>query len=225
MPLDVDQARQLYDRVGRLQDTQAFYERRALRRLARVARLHEAQRVFELGCGTGRWAEELLRCELPDEAHYVGVDISRTMVGLARHRLAAWQTRAEVRLLDRPETKLPGDDRKFDRFLSTYVLDLVPLPDAQALLKEARRLLAPGGLLGLVSLTHGVTLPSRLVSRIWAAVAVRVPRLVGGCRPLELVDLLAGTGWAIECREVVTSWAVPSEVLVAQRLVASPSNR
>jgi ubiquinone/menaquinone biosynthesis C-methylase UbiE len=217
MPLDARAARRLYDRLGRLQDTQGFYEQRALGRLAAAVRLGDSQRVFELGCGTGRWAAELLRHALRDDACYVGVDISSTMVDLARRRLEPWQARAEVHLVDPAESRLPGDDAAFDRFLSTYVLDLVPFADAHALLKEAWRLLAPGGLVGLVSLTHGVTMASRMVSRAWAAVAARTPQLVGGCRPVELIDLLPDTRWTVECQEVVISWAVPSEVVVASR--------
>jgi ubiquinone/menaquinone biosynthesis C-methylase UbiE len=217
MPLDARAARRLYDRLGRLQDTQAFYEQRALRRMAAAVRLRDSQRVFELGCGTGRWAEELLRRDLRQDAHYVGVDISPTMVDLTRQRLGPWRARAKVHLLDPAESRLPGDDEVFDRFVSTYVLDLVSLADADHLLKEAWRLLAPGGLLGLVSLTHGVNPASRLVSRAWAALATWAPQLVGGCRPVELIDLLPETRWAIESQEVVISWAVPSEVVVARR--------
>jgi SAM-dependent methyltransferase len=73
-------ARALYDRIGRWQDTQRFYEDEATADLIAHADLHQAQSVFEFGVGTGRLAARLLRDHLPATAHYLGIDISATMV-------------------------------------------------------------------------------------------------------------------------------------------------
>src|SRR5262245_2988807 len=89
-------AERFYDRFGANQDLQ-FYENGALARIVASADFDHASAVFELGCGTGRLAERLLRERLPKEAHYVGVDISTTMVGLARERLSPWRGRVDVR--------------------------------------------------------------------------------------------------------------------------------
>jgi ubiquinone/menaquinone biosynthesis C-methylase UbiE len=217
VPLDASGARRFYDRMGRWQDTQRFYEDAATRRLTVAANFAEAGAVFELGCGTGRYAAGLLARELPREARYLGVDVSPTMVGLARERLAAWAPRAEVRLLDPPARTLPGADGSFDRFLAMYVFDLLTADDARALIDEAHRLLRPDGLLALVSLTHGTTPASTAVSSAWGAIATRWPTLAGGCRPIELRELLDASLWRELERDVVTRWAVPSEVLVAVR--------
>jgi ubiquinone/menaquinone biosynthesis C-methylase UbiE len=183
-----------------------------------VAGFGEAVSVFELGCGTGRFAAELLAHELPGDARYVGVDVSPVMVRIARARLAAWAARAELHLLEPPARALPGADGSFTRFVATYVFDLLAADDARALLGEAHRLLAPAGRLALVGLTHGTTPASRAVSGAWGALALRWPGLLGGCRPLELCELLDGSQWRVLSCEVVASWAVPSEVLVAARL-------
>jgi len=201
--------------MGRWQDTQRVYEDAATGRLAQAAKLAEATSVFELGCGTGRLAVGWLAGQLSGEARYLGVDVSPEMVRLARQRLDAWTPRAEVRLLEPPALTLPVADRSFDRFVATYVFDLLSLGDARALIDEAHRVLAPGGLLALVSLTHGATLASRIVAGSWGAVADRWPGLVGGCRPIELRDLIRPGGWGVRERDVVTRWGVPSEILVA----------
>jgi hypothetical protein len=65
----------------------------------------------------------------------------------------------------------------------------------------------------VVSLTHGVTAPARLVSRAWAAVWSRAPGLTGGCRPVTVLPLL--DGWRVEHRSLVTAWALTSEVVIA----------
>jgi ubiquinone/menaquinone biosynthesis C-methylase UbiE len=221
VPLDAEGARRFYDRLGRLQDTQRFYEDSATGRLVRAAGLATARAVFELGCGTGRFAAALLRDELPDDAHFIGVDVSPVMVALARERVARWAPRAEVCLLEPPARTLSGTDGSFDRFIATYVFDLLSADDASALLREAHRLLVPGGLIGLVSLTHGRSLASRIVSDAWGALATRWPALVGGCRPIALGDLLTQEHWHLLDRALITRWCVPSEVLIAARRESS----
>ena len=217
MPLDAQEAARVYDRIGRLQDTQRFYEDPATTRLAELADLGQARSVYELGCGTARFAVGLLRDRLSAQARYVAADVSPKMVGLARRRLEPWAPRARVELVEPPGSELPGEDGAFDRFLAAYVFDLLSAEDAHALLEEARRLLEPQGVLGVVSLTHGTTWPTRLVSRTWSGVSRRWPALLGGCRPIEATELLGSTGWRPRRRELIARFGVPSEVVVAER--------
>ncbi len=218
MPLDALTARRVYDRIGRFQDSQRVYEDAATRRLTHRTALDRCSSVFELGCGTGRYAAELLATVFPSDATYVGMDVSPRMATLARNRLAPWSDRADVGLLDPPALALPGDTRSFDRFLAVYVFDLLSNEDAERLVSEAARLLMPGGVLGVVSLTNGTSTPSRLVSSRWAAVANRWPRLVGGCRPIDGRALVEGPDWSIEHDEVTVKLAVPSQVIIARRI-------
>jgi ubiquinone/menaquinone biosynthesis C-methylase UbiE len=215
VPLTVEQARRTYDRVGRLQDTQVFYERAVTCRLTEIGRFAQARSVVELGCGTGRFAAWLLRNSLERTAYYRGVEVSLKMATLARKRVAPWAPRAEIVLIDPPGRVLPGADGQFDRFVACYVLDLLGYAYVETVLAEARRLLAPEGLLCLVSLTHGVTRTGRVVSDAWETVSERWPASLGGCRPIELATLLDPSVWRIDHREVLTRWGVASEVLVA----------
>src|ERR671910_1215859 len=220
MPLAAEQARRVYDRIGRMQDSQRFYEDAATSRLAELGGFAEARSVFELGCGTGRFAASLLSERLPADARYLGVDVSPKMAALARQRLRQWAPRAEVGLLDPPALELPGEDGGFDRFVATYVFDLLALDHARMLLSEAQRLTGRSGLLCVAGLTHGVTRATQLVSKAWGAVAKRRPSLLGGCRPIELTELLAPDAWRLRDREVIARWGISSEVVVA----AKPEN-
>jgi SAM-dependent methyltransferase len=211
------EARRFYDRFGRKQDAQAFYERSALEDLARHLELERARAIVELGCGTGRFAEELLRDRLAAGATYLGLDLSGTMVSLARRRVERFGRRAEVRQTD-GEPRIAAPDSAFDRFLSTYVLDLLPEAEIYAVLAEAHRVLEPGGLLGLVGLAPGARGLPRAVSSLWRLIHHLRPALVGGCRPLEVAGFLHGAAWRIRHRRVVAPWAIASEIVVAERL-------
>ncbi len=218
-----EEARAFYDAFGSKQDLQRFYEDRPIDALLDHAFFESASAVVELGCGTGRLAERLLRERLSAHATYDGIDVSPTMVGLAEARLRPWAGRARVHLTSGPPA-LPLADAACDRFLSTYVLDLLGEDEIRAALLEAARVLAPGGMLCLASLTFGESLPSRLLSRLWTAVHSRSPRLVGGCRPLRLVPFIP-PGWLVAHREVVCSFGLCTEVLTGTRFASSSAGR
>jgi len=211
--LSIEEARAFYDKFGRKQDRQAFYEAPALEALRANLDLSGARSVFEFGCGTGRFAAELLRVALSPDARYLGVDVSATMLRIASERLAPFAPRATVLPAD-GAPRFPVADASVDRVISTYVLDLLPEASIREALGEARRVLGTGGSMGLVGITAGTTPLSRVVMGAWSRISVRRPRWVGGCRPLDLAGLL-GTAWRIRFRRVVVAWGIASEVLVA----------
>jgi SAM-dependent methyltransferase len=211
-----ERARRLYDRIGRFQERQSFYEDPAVDALVEAAGFGEARSVVELGCGTGRLAARLLGDHLPPDARYLGFDVSPTMVGLARDRLAAWPDRAAVLLVD-GSWPLPVAEGGADRFLGTYVLDLLSAADTAAALADAHRALQPGGRLCLCGLTHGATPAARVLERLWLRVWQRWPAALGGCRPVAIAPALDPNQWAVEHDEVLTAWGLSSEVLVAVR--------
>ena len=210
------QARRIYDRIGGWQDTRPLSERRALDALVERAAFECAGAVLEFGCGTGRLAARLLSERLPAGARYLGLDVSPRMVGLARAAVAPWGERARVDLTG-GSVELPAGDGSFDRFVSTYVLDLLSPADAAALLGEAHRVLRPGGLLALASLTPGQTPIARALTGAWRAVWRLDPALLGGCRPVTLVPQLAPGLWTLRASLTVTDLVLASEVVVAER--------
>ena len=214
MELTRSQARTFYDRFGAKQDTQAFYEDAALGELIAHASFEKAESVFEFGCGTGRFASRLLAKHLPASARYSGIDISQTMIDIARQRVSHYEERASVALSD-GSIFFPQRDRSVDRVISTYVLDLLPEADILQAVSEARRVLTPDGKLCLVGLTKGTRPVSRLVAGLWSALFRLHAPIVGGCRPVLLASFVSPQSWSIEYRDVITQFGVPSEVLVA----------
>ncbi|MFQ5509503.1 MAG: class I SAM-dependent methyltransferase [Leptospirillia bacterium] len=212
-----DQARDFYDGFGVRQDRQAWYESCGMNALAAHGGFGSARSVFELGVGTGRLAERLLSHYIPAHTQYLAVDLSATMAGLARTRLERFGERVRVKVSDGSLT-IPLTDGEADRFISTYVLDLLSEADIHQVIGEARRILAPGGLLCLAGLTHGVSPVTRLSMALWRTAYRIRPKLVGGCRPLSMVDFLNPEEWEVRYREVTVAFGIPSEVVVAGNL-------
>jgi len=213
------QATTFYNHLGARQDWQAFFEAPATRELITHACFETAQAVFEFGCGTGAFAEQVLAHHLPQEARYLAVDSSATMVRLARSRLERFGARVTVRQTDGSLQFAEGSG-SFDRFVSNYVLDLLSVSDMAQLLAEAHRLLVTNGCVCLVSLTRGSTPLARLVTWTWTRLHAISPWLVGGCRPLELRDYLLHTGFYPDDTQVVTRFSVSSEVVVASKTLS-----
>src|SRR5919109_4073667 len=209
------EARKVYDRLGARQDTQAFYEDPATEFLISHGDVGRANRVFEFGCGTGRFALRLLAEHLPETACYLGVDLSPKMVELARQRLAPYSSRAEVLLTDGspPAVEVMGI---FDRFVSNYVLDLLSEDDIAVVIREAHRMLEPRGVLCLSGLSMGSGPLSHLVARAWTCVHAVRPAVLGGCRPLDLLSWLPPESWQVRHHTRVAPFGVPSEVVIAE---------
>ena len=214
MPLPHTRLRAYYDWLGKKLDTQSFYEDPALEKIIEHADFGACEQVFEFGCGTGRFAERLLRRHLPPAASYLGIDLSPVMVDIARRRLAPFGARAKVEQTD-GSIHIPMPDHAVDRVIATYVLDLLDEADARRFIEQAHRVLKPSGLLCLACLTDGVTWPSRMVSGLWSALYRLSPVLVGGCRPFHPAACIDPTRWQITYEEVMTPFAVPTLALVA----------
>ncbi|MEB3174526.1 MAG: class I SAM-dependent methyltransferase [Cyanobacteriota bacterium] len=99
------------------------------------------RRILDLGCGTGTQTRMLKRAF--SQAEVTGLDLSPYMLTFARHQAARegltlqWrQGRAE---------KTPFSAESFDLITAALLFHETPPPITEAILKEAFRLLKPGG--------------------------------------------------------------------------------
>ena len=203
-----------YDALGERQDKTGYYEDVTLANLVRHARFEEAKSVVEFGCGTGRFAEELLVNRLPDDATYWSCEVSTTMIELSRQRLARFGERVTL-WQSSGEPVTPLMDASADRFVSNYVLDILSAEEIVAVLDEAKRLLKRDGLLCLTGLTHGKGLFSKLWTAFWNLRFDLNPKWVGGCRPVALLEIL--NGWDVLHHNVVVARGISSEVVMARK--------
>ncbi len=211
-----EQARRVYDHIGAAQDTQAFYEDIAANDVVAHSAFENATSVFEFGCGTGRFAAKLLGEHLPHDARYRGADQSPVMAGLAEQKTARFGECASILLTDGC-TRMPEPDGSHDRFVSNFVLDLLSDDDIRAVMAEAHRILRPGGLLCLASLSEGHGPVSKVVIGLWSLVHRLRPSLVAGCRPIRLLPFLDRDLWTVHHRRAMAPYGLPAEVVVAER--------
>ncbi len=211
------EAKQFYDSFGRKQDKQ-FYEESAINDLIENSKFYKAKNIVEFGCGTGKLASRLLKSTLPDSCHYTGVDISQTMIALCQKNIEQYSERAKC-YRNNGEPKIDVPNQSADRFVSTYVLDLLTEKDSLTLLNEAYRILLPGGYLCLASLTHGISPISRIVEILWNGLYKLKPSIVGGCRPIHLKGYLQTDKWHIIHDSFIVSCGIPSEVLIAKKTI------
>lgn len=141
--------------------------------------------VLELAAGTGLVTRELARTA----RRVVATDLSEGMLAVLKGRMEAQGAlNVEARAAD--ATALDFPDGGFDAVVMANVLHL--LPDPGAALREARRVLRPGGLLLAPTFCHGETLRARLVSGLLGLSGFPIRRRF---RSAELAELVRDAGF------------------------------
>jgi len=100
------------------------------------------KRVLDLGCGSGYGAARIAGVA----SNVTGVDVSADAVAFANARYVAQNLEYQVIEVDSP---LPFEDASFDVVLSFQVIEHVA--DEAGYLREARRVLRPGGVMVLIT--------------------------------------------------------------------------
>lgn len=149
--------------------------------LDEIAALARPARILEVGCGTGKNLAALAR--LFPQAEITGVDLSATMLDIARHKTAPFDTR--VRLSHRsyaPDFAAPGS---FDLVLFSYALSMFN-PGFEQAITAACGHLSLGGRLAVVDF-HDTPWP--LFAK-W--MSLNHVRMTGQLRPLLAAGLEPG---------------------------------
>jgi ubiquinone/menaquinone biosynthesis C-methylase UbiE len=136
----------VYDPIMRL-----FGFTRALRPLVDQAELLPHHTVLDIGCGTG--ALDLLIKDVHPEVTVTGIDPDPR--ALTRAGLKARRASVTIRFDRGFADALPYPDQAFDRVFSSMMLHHVPRAEKDGVLKEARRVLTPGGRLELLDFAGG----------------------------------------------------------------------
>ena len=178
------------------------------RRSLALADLQLGERVLIPGCGTG-----LDFAHLPPEAEVVAGDVAPGMIRAARAEADRLGSVVEVRRLDAHALDLP--DASFDVVLLHLLLAVVP--DPEAAIGEAARVLRPGGRVAVFD----KFLPDGERPSIRRRLAGAVTRIVATDLNRQLGPLLDGTGLGLEHREPVLFGGL-FEAALLRKPLASP---
>lgn len=163
-------------------------ERLGLGRLRRETLRGLSGDVLELGVGTGR----SLEAYPASVASVTGIDPDETMLARATRRSREAENR--TRLLPASAEDLPFPDGSFGAV--TAFLTLCTVGSQEAALREARRVLVPGGELRL--LEH-VRLPNESLGRLQGLLTLAWSRVAGGCRlDRRTLDGVLDAGFVVE---------------------------
>jgi ubiquinone/menaquinone biosynthesis C-methylase UbiE len=205
------------DRIRRIFDKQAPKYDRSMSRFERL--LFKGNRewvcsraegdVLEIAAGTARNL-----AYYPSGVRLTGVELSPQMAEIGRSRAAELGREIELHVGDAED--LDFSDESFDTVVCTY--GLCTIPDHRAAIREAKRVLRPGG---RFLLAEHVRSPNRLVRAIQRILDPLAHRFGGDHLLREPVDHLNAEGLAIE--ELTRSKAGYVEIVSARKPTSEPA--
>lgn len=199
-----------FDRAAGFYDfLMGYFEMPANARALRKLESKEYSQVIELGVGTGLSLAALLS-RLPASARVVAVDRSRRMIDRARHRIEQRGVADRVEFVRTDATDTGLASNAFDAVFSSFLLDQFDVEKRRATLREAWRLLKPGGVGCFVvmdaaprrrfdrALAAGYNALYARWNPIWMAL---FDGYAPHCRPVRLRELLDEVGFTVTRRE------------------------
>lgn len=137
-------------------------------------------RIADIACGTGILADRIQRELRPDEVY--GIDMSESMLAQARKRSD------RVRWMSAPAEELPFEDGFLDAVVTTSAFHFFDQPAALA---EFHRVLAPGGIVAVTTISPRQPIPvlQALSAAVWSP--------AHNPSESELLALFAGAGFTV----------------------------
>lgn len=201
-----------YDEMSRWYDAMAEGSEGRLRRHAlQLLAVQAGERVLEIGCGTGRGLVELAQV---GAGQVVGVDLSAGMLRQSQKRVLHITAGKRPALARADGLRLPFSVGYFDVTILSFTLEVFEVDQRAALLGEIRRVISPGGRLGVVALAVG---KNGMMERAYQWAHRQFPHVID-CRPIPVEWELAQAGWQITSAERHSMWGLPVAVVIAERL-------
>ncbi|MGD9304106.1 MAG: methyltransferase domain-containing protein [Desulfobacterales bacterium] len=162
---------------------QAGYDRK----IVSLLELHQADRILDLGCGTGVLTR-MIADQLDVEAGgvSVGIDAAARMIHVARKKRGNEICRFDVAAAE----DLPYDDGAFDAVVSSLFFHHVDLDLKAKALSEAWRVLRPQGKLVIADMHIPITWMGALVSHVsrWFFMQPQIGENIRGVLPSLIRD-------------------------------------
>lgn len=207
-------ARTNYNRLARWYDLLSGpAERRLAERGLAALGVRPGEAALEIGFGTGHGLLSLAR-SVGRQGKVCGIDISDRMTELARARVAAAGLAERVELVRGDAARLPWASSTFGVAFMSFVLELLDDDAMAAVLADCRRVLVPGGRLGVVALAS--RRGGSPVVRLYEWAHRRFPHVVD-CRPIHLGQTVGRAGFSVTRLDEASVWGLPVDIAVARR--------
>ncbi len=167
--------------------------------------------VLEIGCGTGKALTELSR-QAGEPRLACGLDLSPGMLKMANHNMGEAELSSQAHLLCGDGAALPFAPGSFEAIFMSFTLELFDTPEIPQVLEECRRVLKPGGRLGVVAMSKPVH--ASPIVRLYEWFHQRFPSYVD-CRPINAEYLIQAAGFIIELSSVKHMWGLPVALVLA----------
>lgn len=209
-----EETRAYYDKISAVYDLLAERSEGPVRQ-AGVDKLglRPAERVLEIGYGTGHSLVELARAVGP-EGKVFGIDLSDRMRARAQERLEKEGLSARVELTTGDAARLPYSDGSVDAVFMSFTLELFDTPEIPRVLAECKRVLRPGGRIGVVAITKEGGEGLAVEAYEWTH--RHFPNLLD-CRPIFARRELEDAGFSIRDAAITNMW-VPVEIVVGEKV-------
>lgn len=200
-------ARSSYDRISRWYDWLSSSERIYIDHCLEMLSIRAGERVLEIGCGTGYALAKMTQTG-GKPGNVTGYDLSRGMLQVAR------QNTKNASLVCGDALQTPFPNSHFDLILLSFTLELFPDVEIPRVLKECKRVLHPGGRLGVVGLSQKPN--ASIMVRFYKWFHNRLPTLID-CRPIELQTWIEEAGFQMKEKTEWRMWGLDVDGIVAAK--------
>ena len=217
--VSLDDIRKSYGVVSRFYAlAEGIFEKGLRQRGLQLLSVVPGEIVLEIGVGTGYSLKEIAN-SVGENGKAYGIDITPQMLELTRKRLQEAGLMDRVELNEGDARSMPYEDNKFDAAYLASTLELFDTLDIPKVLNEIKRVLKPGGRLGIVSLTKEGwegSLFMRLFMRFYEWLHQKFPKYVS-CRPIYLEKSVEDSAYEIiKTEKFILFQLVPWKLLVAR---------
>ena len=136
------------------------------------------------------------------------------MLAIAKRRAGQAGASEWVDLQVGDAAQLPFEADCFHAVFLSFTLELFDTPEIPLVLEQCRRVLRPGGRIGLVAMVR----PERpgFAVRLYEWCHARWPAMVD-CRPIHAREVLQEAGFHIEIAKRLVMWGLPVDVIRAHK--------
>ncbi len=193
----------------------AQMEKKARHRGLDLARISKEDRILEVAVGSGNTFLEMAFRKGTAKG-LSGLDLSPRMVQVSKKRMER-NGFPDVDLREGDACQLPFPGAHFDLLVNSYMLDLIPLQEMEAVLREFNRVLKPGGRLLLVNMSKKDPEKPSWYEEFYRSMPEWFSTyILGGCRPVVMEKKVRESEFESITREF-QSWPMFSEIIIANK--------